>query len=157
MRVNLTKRAKVAASDGALAVGLGAASPALAAPVPTVQVPCSTGVLSSDYSGAIYGHDGPVSVTGGTFSGNYAGGDGGAIYNDSSLTVTGAAARNSGPREKREDRPGRTGIVAVIEMIGAGIVLVDGLFDEALPEHAGVEIHVLAGIGGDRGDVMEAV
>jgi hypothetical protein len=42
-------------------------------------------------------------------------------------------------------------------MVGAGIVLVDGLLDEALAQHAGVEIHVLASVRGNGSDVMETV
>jgi hypothetical protein len=42
-------------------------------------------------------------------------------------------------------------------MVGAGIVLIDGLLHEAQAEDPGIEIKVLARIGGDGGDVVEAV
>ena len=38
--------------------------------------------------------------------------------------------------------PGLAGLVAVIEVIGAGIVEIDGLLDEAQPERAGVEVEI---------------
>jgi hypothetical protein len=41
-------------------------------------------------------------------------------------------------------------------MIGARVVLIDGLLHETQAKHAGVEIQVLARIGGDGGDVVEA-
>jgi predicted outer membrane repeat protein len=43
-----------------------------------------------DEGGAVYGEDGPVSITGGTFTANHSGEYGGAIWNDEGLTVTGA-------------------------------------------------------------------
>ena len=55
MRVKLAKRAVAVASASALAAGVGAVTPALAAPVPTVQVPCSSGALSTAISGASSG------------------------------------------------------------------------------------------------------
>jgi hypothetical protein len=42
-------------------------------------------------------------------------------------------------------------------VIGAGIVEVDGLLDEAQAEDAGVEVEIAAGWACDGGDVMNAV
>ena len=53
--------------------------------------------------------------------------------------------------------PGPAGLVAVIEMIGAGIVEVDGLLHEAQPERAGVEVEIAARRSRDRGDMVDAV
>ena len=48
------------------------------------------------------------------------------------------------------------GVVAEVEMVGSGIVEVDGALDEAQAEDLGVEIEVALGVGGDRGYVMES-
>jgi predicted outer membrane repeat protein len=58
--------------------------------------------------GAIDGEDAPVSITGGTFTGNHAGEYGGAIWNEEGLTVTGAtfadnSAANYGGAIDNED------------------------------------------------------
>ena len=50
------------------------------------------------------------------------------------------------PWEEGQDRAGPALLVAIIEMIGAGIVEIDRLLDEPEPEAAGVEVDVpLAG------------
>jgi hypothetical protein len=50
----------------------------------------------------------------------------------------------------------RADAVAVIKMIGGRIVEIDGAFDQAQAERAGVESDVAPRIIGDGGDVMEA-
>src|ERR1041385_5287615 len=60
------------------------------------------------------------------------------------------------PGKEREDRAGLALLVAVIEVIGAGIVEVDGLFHQPQAEHAGVEIEIAFGTPRDGGDVMDA-
>ena len=42
--------------------------------------------------------------------------------------------------------PGLALLVAVIEVIGAGIVEIDGLLDEAQAERAGVEVEIASGV-----------
>jgi hypothetical protein len=41
-------------------------------------------------------------------------------------------------------------------VVGAGVVLVHGLLDETHAERARVEIVVAPGVGGDRGEMMDA-
>ena len=72
------------------------------------------------------------------------------------LTVAGATAAETGPREEREDRAGRADAVTVVEVIGGRVVEVHGALDQAQAEDAGVEIDVTARIAGDRGNVMQA-
>lgn len=54
-----------------------------------------------------------------------------------------------GPRAPR--------LVAVEEMVDAGVILVDGLLDQAQPEHAGVEVYVPRRVARDGGDVMQSI
>ena len=54
------------------------------------------------------------------------------------------ARRGMLPREEGQDRAGPARLVAVIEVVGAGIVEVDGLLDEPKAERAGVEVEVAA-------------
>jgi hypothetical protein len=61
------------------------------------------------------------------------------------------------PGEEGQDRTGLAGLVAVVEVIGAGVVEVDGLLDQAQPENAGVKVEVALGRAGDGGHVMDAV
>ena len=65
-------------------------------------------------------------------------------------------ARCPGPREERHDRAGVADLVSEVEVIGLGIVEVDGLLDEPQAEHARVEGEGSARIAGDGGDVMNA-
>jgi hypothetical protein len=67
-----------------------------------------------------------------------------------------AAARGAPPREEGEDRAGRAGRVAEVEVVGAGVVEVDGLLDQAQAEDAGVEVDGALGVAADRGDVVDA-
>ena len=59
--------------------------------------------------------------------------------------------------EERQVVARRAMLVSVEEMVGAGVVLVDRLGDQAKTQHAGVEVDVGKGVAGDRGDVMDAV
>src|ERR1700685_1213107 len=60
------------------------------------------------------------------------------------------------PRKEREDGAGMADPVAIIEMIGAGIVEVHRLLDEAQPDDASIEIPITLGLAGNRSDVMDA-
>ena len=53
------------------------------------------------------------------------------------LADAAAAGRHACPGEEGEDGAGAAGLVAVIEVIGAGIVEIDGLLDEAQAEDRG--------------------
>ena len=73
------------------------------------------------------------------------------------LADSGPSRRHMGPGEEGQDGAGPPGLVAEIEVIGAGIVEVHGLLDEPQAERPGVEVAVAAGVAGDRGDVVDAV
>src|SRR5512133_1701748 len=47
-------------------------------------------------------------------------------------------------------------LVAVEEVVDGRVVLVDALLDQAQTENAGIEVDVLRGVAGDRGDVVYA-
>ncbi len=59
------------------------------------------------------------------------------------------------PREKSQIGSGVAFGVGVEQMVGAGIILVDALFDETHPEDAGVEIEILLRGTSDGSDVMK--
>ena len=60
-----------------------------------------------------------------------------------------------GPGEEGEDGAGGAEVVAEVEVVGAGVVEVDGALDEAEAEDLGVEVEVGLGVGGDGGDVVK--
>ena len=72
------------------------------------------------------------------------------------LADTAAACRCAVPREEGEDCTGMAGLVAIIEVIGAGIVEIDGLLDEAETERPGVKVEVSPGVTCNGGDMMDA-
>ncbi len=47
--------------------------------------------------------------------------------------------------------------VGIEEVVGAGVVLVDALLDQAHAENARIEVQILLGGAGDRGDVVDPV
>ena len=51
--------------------------------------------------------------------------------------------------------PGEPSVIAEVEVVGAGVVEVDGALDEAEAEAFGVEVEVGLRVGGDGGDVVE--
>jgi flavin-binding protein dodecin len=61
------------------------------------------------------------------------------------------------PGEEGEDAAWAAGLVAVVEVIGARIVEVDGALDEAQAEHTRVEVEVALRLAGDGGDAMQPV
>ncbi len=67
------------------------------------------------------------------------------------------ARRHMVPREEGEDGAGRAGLIAIIEVIGAGIVEIDGLLHQPQAEGLGVELDIAARIAGNRGDVVDAM
>src|ERR1700730_7157173 len=60
------------------------------------------------------------------------------------------------PLKEGEDGAGMADPVAIVEMIGAGIVEVHRLLDEAQPDDARVEIQTARGLAGNGRDVMNA-
>ena len=77
---------------------------------------------------------------------------------DAQLTIADPAAHpGRAPGEKGHDTAGIAGIIAIVKMIGERIVKIDGLFDHAQPENAGIKIDILLGIAGHGSDVMDAV
>jgi len=67
-----------------------------------------------------------------------------------------AGGHSIGPDKKGHNRTRIGVVITEIEVIGIGIVEVDGLFDQAQTEHLGIEINVLLGIVDDSSDVMQA-
>jgi hypothetical protein len=61
------------------------------------------------------------------------------------------------PREERQDRARLAEGIAEIEVIGTGIVEIDGLLHEAKAQDTRVEVQVAAGGARDGGDVVDAV
>jgi hypothetical protein len=50
------------------------------------------------------------------------------------------------PGEEGQDRGGRPGQVSVVEVVGAGIVEVDGLLNQPQAQDTGVEVDVFLGV-----------
>ena len=73
-----------------------------------------------------------------------------------SLAYPLAAARGMGPGEEGKDGPRGPGIVAKVEVVGPGIVKVDGALYEAEPQHFGIEIQIPLRVRSNRGDVVQA-
>src|SRR3981081_427820 len=69
-----------------------------------------------------------------------------------------AAMPRSGvlPGEKSEDGAGMSRLVAVVEVVGAGIVEVDGLLHEPQPQRARVEVEVPGRVARNSRHVMNA-
>jgi enoyl-CoA hydratase/carnithine racemase len=70
-----------------------------------------------------------------------------------------AGAAALGPRilEEGDVVAGRALLVAVEEVVDRGVVLVDGLLDQAQPEDPRVEVDVAGRVAGDRRDVMDSL
>ena len=60
-----------------------------------------------------------------------------------------------GPGEEGEERAGPAQLIPVVEVIGGGIVEVDGQFDQPKSQHTGVEVEISLRVSSDRGDVMD--
>src|SRR5271165_4157624 len=72
------------------------------------------------------------------------------------LAISLSPAPGSGPCKERQDSPRTAVPVAIVEMIGFGIVEVDGHLDKTQSQDASVEIHVLLRIARNRRDVMNS-
>src|SRR5262245_52806018 len=60
------------------------------------------------------------------------------------------------PREEGEDGAGMALLVAVVEVVRARVIEIDGLLHEAEPQDARVKLQVSGCAPGDGGDVMDA-
>src|SRR5262249_8456828 len=58
------------------------------------------------------------------------------------------AARRTRPGEKRQDGPGASGFVPVVQVVTAGVVEVHGELYQPQPQDAAVEVNVLLRVGG---------
>ena len=68
----------------------------------------------------------------------------------------GPPAHRAGVLEEGEVGAGGALLVGVEEVVDGGVVLVDGLLDQAQAQDARVEVDVAGRVAGDRGDVMDA-
>src|SRR5580698_4695364 len=64
----------------------------------------------------------------------------------SDLASSGVPTAGVWPREEGQNGAGRSSVIAEIEMVGTGIVEVDGALDEAQAEDLGVEVEVSLGV-----------
>src|SRR5580704_14723447 len=69
-------------------------------------------------------------------------------------TDTGTTWSGTLPREEGQDCAGVAELVTVVEMISAGVIEVDCLFDEPKRESSGVEVEVASRLPRDGGYVM---
>src|ERR1700736_3479873 len=60
------------------------------------------------------------------------------------------------PRKEGENGAGMASLITIVEMIGAGIVEVQRLLNEAQTDDLGVETQVARGLAGDCRDVMDS-
>src|SRR5258708_3357456 len=60
------------------------------------------------------------------------------------------------PGKEGENGPRHSDFIAIVEMIGARIIKVDGLLDQALPQDAGIKINILLWVCHDGGEMMQA-
>lgn len=73
------------------------------------------------------------------------------------LASTDGSVGALGPGEEGEEGSRVALRVAVVEVVGAGVVVVDCDFDEAEADDAGVEIDVALGVAAHSGDVVDAL
>jgi hypothetical protein len=66
-----------------------------------------------------------------------------------------ATAWRTRPSKERQNAAGRAQGVAVIEVVAAGIVEVDGELDQSQTQESAVEVQVALGVAGDGRDVMD--
>ena len=59
------------------------------------------------------------------------------------------------PGKESKNRSRRAGVVAKVEVIGSGIVEVDGSFYKTKPQHFGVEFQIPLWVRSNRSYVME--
>src|SRR4029077_18057655 len=71
--------------------------------------------------------------------------------------VAGASGRRAGVLEEGQIGAGVALFVGEEQVVDGGIVLVDRLFHQAESHDPGVEVDVLLGVAGDRGDVVNAL
>src|SRR6266567_297998 len=62
---------------------------------------------------------------------------------------------SAGPGKEGHDGTRRADLITIVEMIGARIIKVDGLLDQALPQNTGIKIDILLWISHDRCEMMK--
>ncbi len=62
-----------------------------------------------------------------------------------------------GPGEESDQSAGRALGVAVVKVVSAGVVVVDGDLDEPESEDSGIEIDIALGVTAHGGDVVDAL
>jgi len=72
------------------------------------------------------------------------------------LAQTDTAAGGARPDEEGHDRARPSELVAVVEVVRAGVVEVDRLLDQPQAQHPDVEVDVALGVAGDRGHMVDA-
>jgi hypothetical protein len=86
----------------------------------------------------------------------------GLVVGDAPLDLVdhpGPGVSTDGARKLEEGQDGARGpgLVAVVQVVRVRRVVVHRLLDQPQPQHTGVEVHVDRGVGGDGGDVVEAL
>ena len=59
------------------------------------------------------------------------------------------------PREKRQERSGRPQLIAEVEVVGAGIVEIDGALHQTQLEHLGVIVEIRLSIARQSRDMVQ--
>src|SRR6266700_3002943 len=59
------------------------------------------------------------------------------------------------PGKEGHDGTGCAYFITIVEMIGARIIKVDGLLNQALPQNTGIKIDILLWVSHDRGEMMK--
>src|SRR5262245_44539046 len=65
-----------------------------------------------------------------------------------------ASPRRTGPGKESQNRPGLSGLVAVIQVVARRVIKIDRKLHQAKAKHSGVEIHILLGIPTNRRYMM---
>lgn len=82
------------------------------------------------------------------------GGGGDGVGHGAGFAVADGAAAGVGPGEEGHDGARGADFIAVVEVVGAGVVEIDGCFYEALAEDLLVEVEVALGVAGHGGDMV---
>src|SRR5699024_5923482 len=69
---------------------------------------------------------------------------------------TDTAGGHSAPGKESQQRARMPGFVAVIQMVGRGVIEVDGLLDQAQAQALDVEVDVALRVPGNRRDVVQS-
>src|SRR4030095_6328043 len=72
------------------------------------------------------------------------------------LPVAGSARRHATRGEERQESPGRSRGIAVIEVVGEGVVEIHRELHQAQAQSSHIEVQVALRISGDRRDVVDS-